>query len=145
MIEIYSKILGVNVTGTHSDKTFNYIPTLESLQPITDAQRLAIQPLLDNGVPEVIDVAAVKFEASRRILALLPAHKQANTLARSSELLEILASGGTLTAEEEAGRQAAKAAWADVSAIRAASNTIESQELPTDYLGLIDAFNAILV
>ena len=50
-----------------------------------------------------------------------------------------------LTAEEEADRLAAKAAWAEVSAIRAASNTIESQELPTDYLGLIDAFDTILV
>ena len=145
MIEIYTKILGVNVTGTHNDGISDNIPTLESLQPITDAQRLAIQPLLDSGVPEVIDFAAVKFEASRRILAFIPAHKQVNTLARSSELLEILAGGGTLTAEEEADRLAAKAAWSEVSAIRAASNTIESQELPTDYLGLIDAFDAILV
>lgn len=111
---------------------------------LTRAQQLAIQPLLDNGVAEVIDVDAVKAEASRRILAILPAHKQANTLARSSELLEILASGGTLTAEEEADRLAAKAAWSEVSAIRAASNVIESQELPSDYLGLIDAFDAIL-
>jgi len=108
-------------------------------------QKLAIQPLLDNGVAGVIDADAVKAEASRRILALIPAHKQVNILARSSELLEIIASGGTLTAEEEADRQEAKVAWSVVSAIRAASNTIESQELPADYLALIEAFDAILI
>ena len=108
---------------------------------LTKAQQLAIQPLLDNGVAEVIDVDAVKAEASRRILAFI---KQVNSLARSSELLEIIASGGTLTAEEEADREAAKAAWAEVSAIRAASNAIEANALPTDYLGLIEAFDAAL-
>ena len=136
---IFESIIGESVAGFDND-----MPRLSSGSALNSAQQLAIQPLLDNGVPEVIDFAAVKSEASRRILALLPAHKQANTLARSLELLEILASGGTLTAEEEADRLAAKAAWSVVSAIRAASNTIESQELPTDYLGLIDAFDAIL-
>ena len=111
---------------------------------LTKAQQLAIQPLLDNGVAEVIDADAVKAEASRRILALIPAHKQVNALARSSELLEIIASGGTLTAEEEADRQAAKAVWAVVSAIRAASNAIEAQPLPSDYLELIEAFDVAL-
>lgn len=137
--KLIETILGVPVAYLN-----NNFPVLVSGQPLTATQLLAIQPLLDNGVPEVIDVAAVKAEASRRILAILPAHKQANTLARSSELLEVIASGGTLTAEEEADRLAAKAAWAEVSAIRAASNVIESQELPSDYLGLIDAFDAIL-
>jgi hypothetical protein len=137
-----NKILGIAI---HHETHVQYFDLNDEEIILTAAQKNEIQPLLDNGVPEVIDVAAVKIEASRRILALLPAHKQANTLARSSELLEILAGGGTLTAEEEADRLATKAAWAEVSAIRAASNTIESQELPTDYLGLIDAFNAILV
>ena len=136
-----NKILGISI---HHETNVQYFDLNDEEIILTAAQKNKIQPLLDNGVPEVIDFAAVKFEASRRILAFLPAHKQANTLARSSELLEILASGGTLTAEEEADRLAAKAAWAEVSAIRAASNTIESQELPTDYLGLIDAFDAIL-
>lgn len=136
-----NKILGIAI---HHETHVQYFDLNDEEIILTAAQKNEIQPLLDNGVPEVIDFSAVKFEASRRILALLPAHKQANTLARSSELLEILASGGTLTAEEEADRLAAKAAWAEVSAIRAASNTIESQELPTDYLGLIDAFDAIL-
>ena len=138
---LISKILDTSIHRISEDE---YYDINGEAIILTEAQRLAIQPLLDNGVPEVIDVAAVKAEASRRILAFIPAHKQANTLARGSELLEILASGGTLTAEEEAYRLAAKAAWAEVSAIRAASNTIESQELPTDYLGLIDAFDAIL-
>tara|TARA_R110000744_G_scaffold258077_2_gene373432 strand:+ start:1037 stop:1471 length:435 start_codon:yes stop_codon:yes gene_type:complete len=120
-------------------------PILESGLPLTAAQQRSVRSLLDNGIPEVIDVAAVKAEASRRILALIPAHKQVNYLARGSELLEIIASGGALTAEEEADRQAARAAWAGVSEIRAASNVIESQELPADYLALIEAFDAILV
>lgn len=136
-----NKILGISI---HHETNVQYFDVNDEEIILTAAQKNEIQLLLDNGVPEVIDFAAVKFEASRRILAFLPAHKQANTLARSSELLEILASGGTLTAEEEADRLAAKVAWEKVSAIRAASNTIESQELPTDYLGLIDAFDAIL-
>jgi hypothetical protein len=136
-----NKILGIAI---HHETHVQYFDLNDEEIILTAAQKNEIQPLLDNGVPEVIDFAAVKIEASRRILALIPAYKQVNTLARSSELLEILASGGTLTAEEEADRLAAKAAWAEVSAIRAASNVIESQELPTDYLGLIDTFDAIL-
>ena len=137
-----NKILGISI---HHETDTQYFDVNDEEIILTAAQKKEIQTLLDSGVPEVIDVASVKAEASRRIIAIMPAHKQVNALARSSELLEILASGGTLTAEEEADREAAKAAWAVVSAIRAASNVIESQELPADYLALIEAFDAILV
>ena len=65
-------------------------------QALTTEQQRAIQPLLDNGVPEVIDADAVDFEAGRRILAIAPEHSQRNATARSVELTEKIAEGGDI-------------------------------------------------
>lgn len=81
----------------------------------------------------------VRAEAQRRIIALTGATsldgcliKQLNALMRGTELVNKRASGGTLTAEEEAEAAALQAMADAVKAIRAASNAMESNP-PSDY------------
>lgn len=138
-MNIWEKILNEPINSIE-----NGLPILASGQPLTKAQLRSIQTLLDNGVPEVIDEAAVDFEAERRILAIAPEHSQRNAIARSVELTEILASGGMLTAEQETERAHLRGLWAAVSAIRAASNSINSGDLPANYEALVDAFDSEL-
>lgn len=76
--------------------------------------------------------AAIKAEASRRILAIAPEWRQRNALARALQLQERLNAGWPLTAEEQAEREALHALWAAVNAIRTRSDELE-QTLPDDY------------
>ena len=74
----------------------------------------------------------VKAEAERRILALVPAWKQRNLTAQAV----ILAKKGAAnwTPEEQAAWDAGEAIWAQVAAIRAASDVIEAMDpIPQDY------------
>ncbi len=67
-----------------------------------------------------------KIEAGRRIITLAPEWKQRNATARGVELTDKKASGGTLTADEQAEVDAMKALWVAISAIRAASDDLET-------------------
>lgn len=78
-------------------------------------------------------VSSINAEAYERIIAIAPEHKQRNALARAVELIGIqsgtwIESKGNkpqsrvLTAEENTEAQALSQIWADVNAIRAASN-----------------------
>lgn len=69
-------------------------------------------------------VAGVKAEASRRIGAKYPSWKQINMIARGVELAETQAARTPIEAAEA---QALLAAWAEVKAIRAASDAIEAE------------------
>lgn len=69
-------------------------------------------------------VAAVKTEAGRRILAILPDYKQRNLLARG---LELHAKGpATWTEAEQAEWSAGHALWQRIKAIRLRSDEIEA-------------------
>lgn len=68
-------------------------------------------------------IAAVKAEAYRRITAICPEWKQRNLTAQAS----ILADKGrdAWTDDETAAWEAGEAIWADIKALRAASDAIE--------------------
>lgn len=85
-------------------------------------------PLPDIRPPEVLEQERTDFikkEASKRIKAIYPEWKQRNMTAAGLVLTEKLASGGTLTAEEQVQSDALKAAWAQIDAIRQTSNQAE--------------------
>jgi hypothetical protein len=95
-----------------------------------------------DGVPKFVNVLdaiiitpiEVKAEAARRILARFPDWKQRNMNAQAIALLQSLILNGSLTAEEQALSDSLNAAWAAVSAIRAASDAIEAMDpIPLDY------------
>ena len=68
--------------------------------------------------------ATIKAEARRRIVARLPEWKQANMIARMTELL--LVGPAQWTPAEQAEADALRAAWAWVKAIRAKSDELEA-------------------
>ena len=70
-------------------------------------------------------IAAVKAEAQARILAIIPAWKQANLTARAVELTAIR-QDRAWTKEEQDEWNAGQAIWDHVKAIRAASDAIEA-------------------
>lgn len=72
------------------------------------------------------DPAPVKAEAMRRILAIAPEWRQRNMIARSVELLHV--GQENWTSEEQAEVTAMQAIWDQISAIRAASDTIEMMD-----------------
>lgn len=82
--------------------------------------------------PQAGTAAAVKAEAARRILAILPEWKQRNLTARAAELAKI---GEANWTQAEADEWAAgQALWDQVKAIRAASDNIEAMDpIPSDY------------
>lgn len=71
-------------------------------------------------------VARVKAEAGRRIVAICPEWKQRNLTAQAA----ILADKGRAnwTADELAAWNAGAALWAQIAAIRAASDTLEAAD-----------------
>lgn len=71
-------------------------------------------------------IAAIKAEASARILAALPDWRQRNMIARSVELLEIREAGEILTAAELLELDAIRAAWAWARAVRSYSDQLEA-------------------
>lgn len=77
-----------------------------------------------------------KIEAGRRIVALAPEWKQRNATARGVELTDKKASGEPLTADEQAEVDAMKALWLAISAIRAASDDLETAIAGMDDAGL---------
>lgn len=86
-------------------------------------------------------IQAVKAEAQRRIIAATGATdimscltKQMNAQMRGAELINIKASGGTLTADQQAEATALQALADAIKAIRAKSNAIEALDpIPADY------------
>lgn len=88
-------------------------------------------------VPTAAEVRAqmiplVKAEAERRILAIVPAWKQRNLLARATLLAE--KGRDTWTDAELAEWTAGEAIWAQVVAIRTASDRIEAMiPIPDDF------------
>lgn len=76
-------------------------------------------------------VASIKAEANRRILAIVPEWKQRNLTAQAAQLAE--RGRENWTAEELAAWNAGLAIWAQVAAVRAASDAIEAMaEIPQD-------------
>ena len=74
----------------------------------------------------------VKAEAMRRILALCPEWRQRNLTARAAELAD--KGRDNWTAEELAEWSAGAAVWAQIKALRAASDVIEAMDpIPADY------------
>jgi hypothetical protein len=86
-------------------------------------------------------IVKVKDEAQRRIIALTGADdltatmiKQLNASMRATEFNNKLATGGTLTTEEQAEATALQALADAIKAIRAASNVLEAMDpIPSDY------------
>lgn len=77
-------------------------------------------------------IAAIKAEAHRRIVELVPEWKQRNLTAQASILAE--KGRANWTGQELAAWEAGEAVWAQVEAIRAASDALEAMDpLPTDY------------
>jgi len=74
---------------------------------------------------EAIRILDIKQKANLAILTIAPEWKQRNLIAQGLVFTEIVANGGTLTAEELATNDAIKSIWAQISAIRTASNQAE--------------------
>ncbi|MGB0683692.1 MAG: hypothetical protein ACPGOV_13340 [Magnetovibrionaceae bacterium] len=83
---------------------------------------------------------AIKAEARRRILDLVPEWQQANLNARANALNDKRLSGDTLSADEEAERAAMKMLWEAINAIRTKSDEIEASLSALDRAGL-ESFN----
>lgn len=89
----------------------------------------AVQAIIDaypasaTAAPIIVEV---KLHARERILARYPDWRQANMTARSVELTETLATGGVLTADEQAEVAAMKAAWAWIKSVRVKSGEHEA-------------------
>lgn len=116
----------------HRGETW-YRPNGDSII-IKDLGNPADDGLLSTAPVQIIPVKAVKLEASRRISLIAEDWKQRNIMARSIELLNKIRLGGTLTTEEEAEEAAALAIWAQIKAVRAASDAIEAMNpIPADY------------
>jgi hypothetical protein len=85
-------------------------------------------------VPTVIPKEAVKLQAAIRIERLYPAWKQRNMNAAATSLLMARVTVGSWTADEQEQADALTAAWAQVSAIRTASDVLEAMNpIPLDY------------
>lgn len=83
----------------------------------------------------VISADEVKAEAERRILAIMPEHKQRNSLALGMEMsMEYGSDPANWPAAEQAIQTQVMTAWAAIKAIRAASNTLEAMDpIPADF------------
>lgn len=68
----------------------------------------------------------VKSEAHRRIIDLCPEWKQRNLTAQAVILAKQVADGEALTVEQQAAWDAGQALWAQIAAIRAKSDAIET-------------------
>lgn len=80
--------------------------------------------------------AEVKAEAERRILAIMPEYEQRNMLALGQELVTTHGPApAAWPAEDQALYAEVMAKWAQIKAIRAASDAIEA-DLPSDAAGL---------
>lgn len=89
----------------------------------------AVQAIIDAYPPSAAAaplIGEIKTHAREKILARYPEWKQANMTARSVELTEVLAMGGTLTELEQAELATAKAAREWINSVRAASGTHET-------------------
>ena len=82
-------------------------------------------------------VAAIKEEAGRRIVSLLPEWKQRNLTARAAELLYKAKS--SWTAAEKAEWTAGQELWDQVKAIRAASDAAEAAVMAAESNQAVDA------
>ena len=82
--------------------------------------------------PLPVSADDVRAEAMRRILAIAPEWRQRNLTAQAA----ILAAKGrdNWTAADQAAWDAGEIKWAEIAALRAASNVLEAmQEIPQDY------------
>lgn len=79
-----------------------------------------------------LNIAAIKAKAGQLILARLPDYKQRNYIARKAELQDILLTGNTLSASEQAEWDFFSAEWSWAQAVRIASNAAEAAGTPVD-------------
>lgn len=96
------------------------------------ADLVPAQPPMSAEEAEASRIVQIKAKANAAILAIAPEWKQRNLIARGLELTEILAAGGSLTSAQQAESDAIKAIWAQISAIRAASDQAEADGTPAD-------------
>jgi hypothetical protein len=93
--------------------------------------RRGLGSVMARAVARAAQVARVKAEASRRILEVVPEWKQRNLTAQAAQLAE--KGRANWTAEDLAAWNAGMAIWAQVAAVRAASDAIEAMaEIPAD-------------
>jgi hypothetical protein len=85
--------------------------------------------------------AAVKAEASARILAFMPDWKQRNATAHGLAMVRKVQLGEELTADEIAAEDAYQAAWGYISSVRAASNVKEASIAALADLDAAEAFD----
>jgi len=79
-------------------------------------------------------IAAVKAECGRRIVAVMPQHKQINNLAQHAEASMLYGDNPAAWPEDLRAKQvAAMPLWAEINRLRARSDEIEAMEpSPTD-------------
>ncbi len=92
----------------------------------TEAGEIAADPANPVIQSDVLTVA-IKAEAYRRIITIIPEWKQRNLTARATELSMKVAAGGSLTAEEQAEWDAGEDIWTKVKVIRTKSDVLEAQ------------------
>lgn len=77
-------------------------------------------------------VTAVKAEAQRRIISIIPEWKQRNLTARAAELA--IKGVSNWTPEEQAEYEAGQSVWDSIKAVRTKSDALESMSpIPEDY------------
>lgn len=116
--------------------TLNWTVPQEDADPITGSHAFTLQEIEDAKTLPLapVSIDAIKDEAHRRIVAIIPEWKQRNFLATGLTYSQILQEGGSLTAEQQANRTHMESVWAQVQAIRLKSDEIESMSpIPNDY------------
>lgn len=140
---LLSSILGIAI-----ESIVNGEPQLASGEPLTGAQQRAIAALIEHGVPDTIDAAAVDFEASRRTDALVPPRArellQTQGLAACVAAIDALYAGATEPPSDYVAAKANLALVAQAVAIETAAATIKAGTLPPDYPALVAAYDSIL-
>lgn len=98
-----------------------------------EADRVIVsRPVTDRPIEDVL--FAIKSEARRRITGRYPEWKQSNMTARGVELQDIWRRNGAWSASEQTEADALAAAWAWITAVRAASDAIEqANPIPSDF------------
>lgn len=107
-------------------EAWEYAPVLATVE---DGEGWALE--WGHATTPVVDFKArltlrIKGDARVRILAIVPEWKQFNLIARGVELTDKLIATGSLTTAELAERDAIRATWQTIKAIRTYSDTLEA-------------------
>lgn len=126
---------GMYPVSTEAQPTYDTRYQRLTQGPMTEVNGVVTRGWVIEEIPATVD--RVKAEAYRRIIEICPEWKQRNLTAQAAQLAK--KGEANWTAEEAAAWDAGQAIWDQISAIRAASDTIEAMDpIPANFYDLPD-------